>query len=219
MKLKLAGFMLVSLWAVSAHAQNGDAARGQQLSMQGDGSGAPCLACHGANGEGNAAGAFPRLAGLDEGYLFRTINAYHEGERTSPVMFMNIDNFNQQDMRDLAAYFASLTAPEPAKPSASAEQLELGEKLALQGDWDAYIPPCSTCHGPNNQGVDANFPGIAGQHASYIKQQLELWQQGKRTSDPVQLMEAVAKRLSPEQIEAVAAYLASQPATQSAAQQ
>ena len=102
--------------------------------------------------------------------------------------------------------------PAPAAVTASEEQLALGKKLALEGDWDNYLPPCSSCHGPNNQGVDGTFPGIAGQHASYLKQQLELWQQGQRTSDPVQLMEAIAKRLSPEQIEAVAAYLASQPA-------
>lgn len=212
MKLRMVGLVLATLWAAGAQAQSGDVARGQQLSMQGDGSGAPCLACHGANGEGNAAGAFPRLAGLDEGYLFQTMQAYHQGTRTNPVMFMNIDNFNEQDMRDLAAYFASLTPPEPVASSATTEQMKLGEKLAMQGDWDAYIPPCSTCHGPNNQGVGAKFPGIAGQHASYIKQQLDAWQKGTRTSDPVQLMEAVAKRLSPEQIEAVAAYLASQPA-------
>lgn len=191
---------------------NGDSARGQQLATKGDGSGAPCATCHGANGEGNGAAAFPVIAGLDEGYLFRTMQAYHEGTRSNPVMMMNIDNFKEQDLRDLAAYFASLKAPEPATATADPEILERGEKLALAGDWDQYIPPCSSCHGPSNQGVDENFPAIAGQHASYIKQQLQAWQQGQRKSDPVQLMESIAKRLSPEQIDAVAAYLASQPA-------
>jgi len=200
-----------SLFIPSAFAAS-DAQRGQQLAMQGDGSGAPCLACHGANGEGNAAGAFPMLAGLNEGYLFRTMKAYQDGTRVNPVMSMNIDNFEEQDLRDLAAYFSSLSAPEPTASSASDELINAGEKLATLGNWDAYIPPCSSCHGPNNQGVNENFPRIAGQHASYIEQQLKAWQQGQRTSDPVQLMEAIAKRLSDDQIKAVAAYLASQPA-------
>lgn len=199
-----------SLFIPSAFSAS-DAQRGQQLAMQGDGSGAPCLACHGANGEGNAAGAFPVLAGLNEGYLFRTMKAYQDGTRVNPVMSMNIDNFEEQDLRDLAAYFSQLSAPEPAASSAPADLIRAGEKLATLGNWDAYIPPCSSCHGPNNQGVNENFPGIAGQHASYIEQQLKAWQQGQRTSDPVQLMEAIAKRLSDDQIKAVAAYLASQP--------
>ncbi|SFR58806.1 Cytochrome c553 [Pseudidiomarina maritima] len=200
-----------SLLIPSAFAAS-DAQRGQQLSMQGDGSGAPCLACHGASGEGNAAGAFPMLAGLNEGYLFRTMKAYQDGTRINPVMSMNIDNFSEQDLRDLAAYFAQLPVPQTAASSAPQELLNAGEKLATLGNWDAYIPPCSSCHGPNNLGVDENFPRIAGQHASYIEQQLKAWQQGQRSSDPVQLMEAIAKRLSDEQIKAVAAYLASQPA-------
>ena len=212
MKLSIKSLFLLSTTLLCAPTLAADATRGQQLAMRGDGSGAPCLACHGANGEGNAAGAFPVIAGLNEGYLFQTMQAYNSGLRVNPVMSMNIDNFEEQDLRDIAAYFASLPAPKPAAATASAEQLALGEKLALRGDWDNYIPPCASCHGPTNQGVDDNFPGIAGQHASYLKLQLEAWQQGQRTSDPVQSMEAVAKRLNAEQIAAVAAYLASQPA-------
>lgn len=190
----------------------GNAERGQQLSMQGDGSGAPCMACHGMNGEGNAAGAFPVIAGQNEVYIFRSLQAYQSGTRVNPVMSMNVDNFKEQDLRDLAAHFARLPAPAPAPTTASAEQLALGKRLAEIGQWDDYLPPCASCHGPANKGVDENFPGIAGQHASYIKQQLQAWQQGQRKSDPVQLMENIAKRLSNEQIDVVAAYLASQPA-------
>lgn len=200
------GFMQASVYA------SGDPANGQTLAMQGDGSGAPCAACHGPQGEGMAAATFPRIAGLDADYALRQMIAFQQGQRVNAAMTMNIDNFDEQQLADLAAYFATLPVPAPAAATVSKEQLALGKKLALEGDWDNYLPPCSSCHGPNNQGVDGNFPGIAGQHASYLKQQLELWQQGQRTSDPVQLMEAIAKRLSSEQIEAVAAYLASQPA-------
>lgn len=190
----------------------GDPAKGKILAAQGDGSGAPCATCHGAQGEGMAAATFPRIAGLNADYALQQMLAFQQGKRVNPVMTINVDNFNQQQLADLAAYFATLPVTPATTPTAPPEQLALGKKLALEGDWDNYLPPCSSCHGPNNQGVDGNFPGIAGQHASYIKQQLELWQQGQRKSDPVQLMEVIAKRLKPEQIDAVAAYLASQPA-------
>jgi len=90
--------------------------------------------------------------------------------------------------------------------------MALGEKLALRGDWSKHVPPCESCHGPGNAGVGVSFPGIAGQHPNYIRQQLKAWQEGTRHNDPVQLMTAVAERLTDEEIEAVAAYLATQPA-------
>src|SRR5690554_6037030 len=102
MKLSIKSLLLLTSTLICAPSlAAADAARGQQLSMQGDGSGAPCLACHGANGEGNAAGAFPVIAGLNEGYLLQTMQAYNSGMRINPVMSMNIDNFNEQDLRDL----------------------------------------------------------------------------------------------------------------------
>lgn len=203
-------FLGVSL-GVSA---KGDPESGQQLSMKGDGSGAPCMACHGPNGEGNAAGAFPYIAGMNGQYLYRQLKAYQTGERNNAVMSMNIDNFSEQQLQDIAAYYASLDKPTSTANNANSELIQQGERLVNVGDWDNYIPPCSTCHGPNNRGVNENFPGIAGQHASYIKQQINAWKSGNRKTDKVQLMEAVAKRLSDEQIEAVSAYLASIPAAE-----
>lgn len=200
------------LMSLSATAADGNIDNGQKLSMQGDGSGAPCMACHGPNGEGNAAGNFPYIAGLDEGYLLRQMLAYQTGARTNAVMSMNVDNFDEQQLADIAAYYASLPAPTATAEISDKEQAELGEMLVNNGNWDEYIPACSTCHGLGNRGVDENFPALAGQHAGYIKQQLKAWQNGTRKTDEVQLMEAVAKRLSDEQIDAVAAYLASLPA-------
>lgn len=188
-----------------------DIETGKRLAATGDGSGAPCMVCHGVNGEGNSAGAFPAIAGLDKTYLLRQMQAYQNGTRVNPVMSINVDNFNQQQLSALASYFSSLKPVNPVQSSASHATLKLGKQLATEGDWNAYIPPCQSCHGPSNQGVNGNFPAIAGQHASYITQQLKAWQQGTRKSDPLNLMAAIAKRMNEEQIEAVAAYLASQP--------
>lgn len=210
--LMLAG--VITALATGANATEGDSERGAELSAQGDGSGAPCLACHGADGSGNNAAGFPRLAGLDASYLARQMLSYNNGDRVSPVMQPNIDNFDEQQIRDLAAYYAAMPVPETTTPvNVSDKLLALGEKLANQGDWDNYIPPCSSCHGPGNRGVGETFPAIAGQHPNYIRSQLNAWKNNLRNNDPNQLMTAVAERLSEEQINAVAAYLGSQSAT------
>ncbi|TNE71429.1 MAG: cytochrome c4 [Gammaproteobacteria bacterium] len=188
----------------------GNPEQGASLVTQGDGSGAPCMACHGPDGGGNAAAGFPRLAGLDADYLAKQMQDYNAGRRVNAVMQPNVDNFSDQQLRDIAAYYSELPIPMPSSSSNAGDKaLAMGQKLAESGDWDNNIPPCSTCHGPGNRGVGNAFPALAGQHPSYIKQQLEAWRSGQRTNDPNQLMTAVAERLSPEQIDAVAAYLGS----------
>ncbi|MGM0481826.1 MAG: c-type cytochrome [Pseudomonadota bacterium] len=202
-----AGILLAASNAIAV--TQGDVEKGKQLSTTGDGSGAPCMACHGPKGGGNAAGGFPYIAGMNAGYLLRQMQAYQSGARDNAVMTMNVDNFDEQQLKDIAAYYASLPAPTATAGVTDKAQAELGERLVINGNWDEYIPPCSTCHGPGSRGVDENFPRIAGQHASYIKQQLNAWKNGTRQTDKVQLMQAVAMRLNDQQIDAVAAYLAS----------
>jgi len=204
----VAGAMTVM--TTSTATAQGNPEQGARLVSQGDGSGVPCLVCHGADGMGNDAGGFPRLAGLDAGYLAKQMEDYKAGRRTSAIMQPNVDNFSSQQILDIAAYFSSLPA---SATQASADttdgQLAAGEKLVREGDWDNYIPACSSCHGPASQGVGSSFPAIAGQHPNYIRQQLTAWKKGERSNDPEQLMTAVAERLSDEQITAVAAYLGS----------
>ncbi|MBA4502858.1 c-type cytochrome [Marinobacterium marinum] len=207
-RLTLASALLVS-GAVQAQ---GVAANGQQIVMQGDGSGAPCLACHGMDGAGNNLASFPRLAGLDAEYIAKQIRDYNSGKRVSVVMQPNVDNLTEQQILDVAAYYASQPVPKVEAATADAEVMALGEKIAKRGDWNNYIPACESCHGPDNQGMGVSFPGIAGQHANYIKQQLNAWRSGERHNDPNQLMTGVAERLSEQQLEAVAAYLGAQQA-------
>jgi cytochrome c553 len=190
----------------------GDVERGRSIAMQGDGQGgAPCLACHGLDGAGNAGAAFPRLAGLDAGYLRKQLLDYRDGRRSNAVMAPNVARMSDQQIEDVSAYYASLEVPPPAATGATAEQLALGETLVERGDWDNYVVPCKTCHGPGSQGVGETFPALAGQHASYLSQQLQAWKAGTRRNDSNDLMLAIAARLSDEQIAAVSAYLAQQP--------
>lgn len=174
-----------------------------------------CGACHQVDGNGlNNANSepWPRIAGLDQHYLIKQLNDFKSGKRVSASMqpFANMLTTDQQ-VADVAAYFASLPASINTE-TADKKLLARGKQLAEQGDWNNYIVPCSTCHGPDNQGVGADFPQLAGQHPAYISKQLTDWKNGARSNDPQDLMASIAKRLSADDIEAVSVWLASQKA-------
>lgn len=172
---------------------------------------ATCFACHGPEGAGNPAAAWPRIDIFTANYIEKQVMDIKEGRNDSPTMKPMVDPISAEDIADIAAYYASQSADVPAEEADDA-LLERGEKLALRGDWDNYIPACKSCHGPDNRGVGDAFPSLAGQHASYIKSQINAWKNGARRNDPQNLMLAVAERLSDEDIEAVAAYFAAQDA-------
>lgn len=199
----------LSLAISSASALEGDAEAGKQAA-------ATCVACHQANGGGmNIAGgeSWPALAGLDANYLYKQLQDIKSGQRNSPSMTAFANMLSDQQKKDVAVYYSQLPAVQGnGGEKATKEELAHGEKLALSGDWDRYIVPCKSCHGPDNQGAGANFPGIAGQHAGYIEDQLRAWKSGKRNNDPQNLMLAIAERMNDKDIRAVAAWLSRQPA-------
>lgn len=186
-----------------------------QAIERGKTSSALCATCHQANGSGMdlpQGESWPRLAGLNRDYLIAQVTAFKVGTRQSPTMTPFAHMLNEEQLYDVASYYASLPAPAVAAPTADAALLAHGKKLALVGDWDRYIVPCQSCHGEGNRGHGAIFPGIAGQQPSYIAQQLTAWQQGSRSNDAQHLMGAIAARLTSHDIAAVSAWLATQPA-------
>ncbi len=199
--------LIGGLTVTTAHA----APDGKDIAMKGAG-GVPCQACHGLNGEGNEAGGYPRLAGMNAEYLAHQLKSFKNGSRKNPVMAPQAASLTDAQVKAVANYYAQLPVPVVQAPTPPAELMTAGESLARNGRWSDTIPACIQCHGPHGQGVDPYFPDIAGQHASYIAHQLKAWQSGQRSNDPNGLMAAVAKRLSDADIKAVAAYFASQPA-------
>lgn len=174
-----------------------------------------CVACHQADGSGmNIPGgeSWPRLSGLDRDYIIAQLQAFKEGTRESASMLPFANMLNDEQTVDVATYYASLTPTQAAAPEVSDEVMEHGKKLALVGDWDRYIVSCNACHGIDSQGNGSTFPELAGQHPGYIAQQITAWQNGTRTNDPQNLMKVIADRLDDRDIEAVSAWLASQPA-------
>ena len=190
-----------------------DVAAGKRIATQGSSGGATaCLGCHGADGGGNAAANFPRLAGLDAGYLAKQLQDIAGETRINPIIQPIASALSKQDIADVAAYYAELPVPEVATQSQSAAS-QAGRQLVELGNWAEAVPAFIQCHGPGARGVGAHFPALAGQHAGYIESQLQAWQQGTRKNDPNQLMKGVAEHLDADQIKAVLAYLASLPAT------
>ncbi len=195
-------------------------AAGQALALEGDAergeaAAGTCVACHQADGMGmNVPGgqSWPRLAGLPAGYIAKQLHDFQAGRRENATMMPFATMLDDQQIADVSAYYSQLPATQGDGGDVDEAVLARGEQIAMRGDWDEYIVSCKSCHGPGNQGVGGTFPGIAGQHAGYIESQLRAWQAGERSNDPQNLMGAIAQRMSDEDITAVAAWLASQPA-------
>ncbi|OOV87486.1 hypothetical protein BTA35_0205440 [Oceanospirillum linum] len=184
-----------------------DPIKGQQTS-------AMCIACHQADGNGKSnAGAesWPRLAGLNAEYIEKQLRDFRGGLRQSATMMPFANMLTEQQIKNVSAYYAQLTPTHTEAVSLTDEQQALGKRLAVRGDWDRYIPACNSCHGPDAAGVGKSFPELAGQHSDYIRQQLHAWKNGSRSNDPNNLMLAVAKRMTEQDIDAVALWLAKQP--------
>lgn len=198
-----------SLATAGAVAQEGDVERGQAAA-------ATCTACHQADGSGMhvpGGESWPRLAGLNAHYIVKQLHDFQEGRRQSASMMSFANMLNDQQIADVAAYYSQLEMT-PGQGGDETEEalLARGQQLAERGDWNAYIVSCQSCHGSGGTGVGSNFPGIASQHAGYISAQLTAWKNETRSNDPQNLMGAIAKRMSDDDIQAVSAWYATQPA-------
>ena len=172
-----------------------------------------CASCHGPDGGGNEQSGFPRLAGLDATYLEKQLRAYQQGHRKNPVMAGMAAPLTDQDVKDVAAYYAALTPVSHAK-APEGVATAAGEQLASYGDMaNRGLPGCFLCHGPGGLGVGASFPPLAGQPYSYLLAQIQAWKSGARSGEPLGLMKAVADKLTDAEAESVAAYLAALPLT------
>lgn len=216
MKLPSMGLALALVTAFMA-APSAHALDAAQIATQGNGKGAPpCLGCHGADGAGQAAAGFPRLAGLDASYLRRQLDSFADGTRANPVMKPVATALSADERQALADYYSHLPLPAAlAHPVTSPPAPDSrGALLATRGRWSRQVPACEQCHGPGGVGVGAGFPPLAGQSVAYITAQLKAWQQGSRRNDPLALMQHISTALDDQDIADVAAWFAAQPLSQ-----
>ena len=165
---------------------------------------AVCQACHGANGNSTNP-QWPSLAGLGADYIVEQLQNFKDSTRKNAVMFPMASTLNPEDMADVAAYFNS-----QAETGSDADPTyrQAGEQLFRSGDKDRAIPACMACHGPAGRGNEpGKIPELRGQHSEYTSAQLIAYASGTRPPGPGEIMGTVAKRLSPDDIRNVAAYL------------
>lgn len=171
-----------------------------------------CTACHGPDGRATPDGYFPRLAGKPEGYLYHQLLNFRDGRRRYPQMAGLLEHLSDAYLREMAGYFSRLDLPYPAPrpPVVDAATLTLGRRLVEQGDAQRRLPACVQCHGAAMTGVAPDIPGLLGLPRDYLNSQLGAWQTGQRKAQSPDCMAAVARLLSPDEVSAVTAWLASQ---------
>jgi cytochrome c553 len=164
-----------------------------------------CGACHGPDGN-SLVPVFPNLAGQGERYLLKQLQEIRDGKRVVPEMTGLLVPLSDQDLADIAAYYAGQKVSAVAADPDLAAQ---GEALFRGGKLEQGVPACIGCHSPSGAGIpSAGFPQLSGQHAAYIKKQLTAFREGERTNDGDTLvMRTIASKLSNRDIEALAAFI------------
>jgi cytochrome c553 len=181
-----AGFALSGAAACAqAPALKGDPVHGKAISYT-------CLGCHGVDGYRNAYPNYsvPKLGGQHPEYLIAALQEYKGAQRSHATMHSQASELSDQDMADIAAYFAgSVLQPGPAPASAPPAP--------------AAAAVCTACHGPTGISTIALYPILAGQHADYLKRQIGEYKNGGRKNA---IMSAMATTIKDSDIDALADY-------------
>ena len=183
---------LFCILAISSTAAAADIERGEELSQT-------CLGCHGAPGLRNPSPvyAIPMVGGQHAEYIVSALQAYKSKERSHGTMQAQAANLSDEDMADIAAFFGAMEGN--SRPgNVNQAKRELGKEKAAQ---------CASCHGQTGDGEQTAFPKLAGQYESYIVQALKDYRSGERDNA---IMKGFAAPLSIGDIEALAAWFASQ---------
>lgn len=199
--LKSATALLVlagaSLSGSMAQAQTADAAAGQRQVS------AVCQNCHGPDGNSISA-TFPRLNGQQEEYLVAQLKAFRDRTRADPhaVAYM-WGMASQLDDAAIASIAKFLSSQTPTGAQTGGELAQQGRQIYMNGVAAHNVPACAACHGPNGQG-NGPIPRLAGQHADYLRKQLEAFRSLLRNND---VMHANTQDMTDSEIEAVVSYL------------
>jgi len=174
-----------------------DLAKGQATSTT------VCAACH-TNDGSRGSPANPILQGQHPEYLVKQLTEFKAGKRVNAIMAGMSATLSEDDMKNVAAFYAGKTAkPGFAK---NKELVTLGEKIYRGGIADRSIPACAGCHSPTGAGIPAQYPRLAGQHGDYTEAQLVAFRSGARANSAQ--MTGVAAKMNDKEIKAVSDYIA-----------
>jgi len=157
-----------------------------------------CAHCHGVDGNSTAS-AYPTLAGQTKEYLYRQIKDFKEGRRKNAMMSPTVGILSDQDMLELAEYYAGQAATRGSSKPEPAIVAE-GKKIAEEAQ-------CVSCHQPGYKGMN-EFPRLARQKYPYLVKQLKDFRDGTPTN-VIGIIAPTTKTLTDEQIQAIAQYLSS----------
>ncbi len=204
--------------AAQGPSQPGNGAAGYKGSVEaGEAKAAICMGCHGQNGN-SAVPEWPSLAGQNAAYTREQLTMFRDRKRVNEVMYPIAQTLTDEDIADLAAYYAAQT---PVGLEADPSYWKAGEALYRAGDRARGIPSCAACHGPSGRGNSAaGYPQLRAQHSVYTSAQLQAYANETRyldATDPANvkqhqsrngaMMVTIAKRLSPEDMRNLASYI------------
>jgi cytochrome c553 len=163
-----------------------------------------CQNCHGPNGNSVSA-TFPRLNGQQADYIASQLKNFRDHSRNDPhamaYMWGMASQLSDTNINGLAKYLAS---QRPTLAQTGGDLASEGKKIYMNGVAAHNVPACAACHGNNGEG-NSVMPRLAGQHAEYLKSQLENFRSLVRVND---IMHANSKDMTDSEIEAVVSYLA-----------
>jgi cytochrome c553 len=172
-----------------------------------------CFGCHGPNGNSTNP-AWPTLAGQNASYVAEQLKLFRAKVRDNPVMAPLTASLSDQDIDDLAVYFAAQT---PTGLEADPSYWKAGKVVYERGDKMREIPACIACHGPVGRGNPVGgYPALRAQQSAYTMKQLNDYAQGTRYSGATDknpaspngyIMATIAKRLTPEEVRNLASYV------------
>ena len=199
MKASQIGALILALSGLVSFAVNaGDIEAGKTKS-------AVCAACHGADGN-STNGAWPSLAGQHASYTYKQLSDFKAGRRNNASMTGMVALLNDEDMKNLAAFYES---QQPKAMAFDGDRIETGEGIYRGGITETKVAACMGCHAPSGVGNGpAGWPSLKGQHPEYLVTQLQNFKQGTRANDTGKMMRNVVVRMSDEEMKAVAAYIA-----------
>ena len=162
-----------------------------------------CVACHAADGNSTTP-ENPKLAAQHPEYLAKQLMEFKSGKRDNAIMKGFAAALSEEDMTNISHWLAD----QKAKDGFATEKdlVRLGERIYRGGIADRQIAACAGCHSPNGAGIPAQYPRLAGQHATYTVNQLNAFRSGAR-SNSVQ-MTGVAAKMNDKEIKAVSDYIA-----------
>jgi cytochrome c553 len=174
-----------------------DIAKGQAISA------GVCAACHTSDGS-RGSPANPILQGQHPEYLAKQLAEFKAGKRANAIMQGMAAALSEDDMKNVAAFYASKQAK--AGFAKNKDSVSLGEKIYRGGIADRSIPACAGCHSPTGAGIPVQYPRLAGQHAEYTLSQLTAFRSGTRKNSAP--MMGVAAKLNDQEIKALSDYIA-----------